>query len=77
MRREKWKKKIRWRREAKFKTEEGKASLENTVNFVSFRIPQPPAPGKFMVCTSHRLQCKMPNQTNHKFPGYGAEKYVS
>ena len=31
-------------------------------------------PGKF--CTAgHRLQCKMPNHTNHKFPGYGSEKY--
>ena len=32
-----------------------------------------PVPGKFMVCMGHRLQCKMPNCTNHKFPRYGAE----
>ena len=30
-------------------------------------------PGKLMVCMGHRLQCKIPNCTNHKFPGYGAE----
>ena len=33
-----------------------------------------PVPGKFMVCMGHRLQCKMPNCTNHIFPEYGAEK---
>ena len=27
-----------------------------------------PVPGKFMVCTGHMLQCRMPNRTNHKFP---------
>ena len=39
-----------------------------------FECPAP-IPGKFMVCTGHRLQCNMPNLTNHKFPGYGAEKF--
>ena len=30
-----------------------------------------------MVCMAHRLQCKMPNRTNHKFPGYRAEEIDS
>ena len=35
-----------------------------------FEHPGPPSPvaGKFMVCPGHRLQCTMPNHTNHKFP---------
>ena len=34
-----------------------------------FEFPGP-ASRKFIVCTGHRLQCKMPNCTNHKFPLY-------
>ena len=26
--------------------------------------------GRFVVGPGHRLQCKMPNCTKHKFPGY-------
>ena len=31
----------------------------------------PPHHGKFMVCVGHRLQCKLANHTNHKFPETG------
>ena len=30
-----------------------------------------PHHGKFMVCVGHRLQCKLANLTNHKFPETG------
>ena len=47
--------------------------LRDFFDILSFSNARPSVPGKFMVCSGHRLQCKMPNCTNHKFPGYGAE----
>ena len=35
----------------------------------------PPHHGNFMICVGHRLQCKLANITNHKFPTTGV-KYV-
>ena len=38
-----------------------------TVVFASFQTPGPMYPRKLMACMG---QCKMPNHTSHKFPGY-------
>ena len=44
------------------------------VQLISFHMEYlwPPHHGKFMVCVGHRLQCKLANLTNHKFPAMGA-----
>ena len=58
--------------------EGGREGGDIVVSILSISVPfEPPATvlGKFMVCTGHRLQCKMPARTNHKFPGYGIEKF--
>ena len=55
------------RRREKRKREK-RRNKKGTVDFISFQTPPAPVPRKFMVCMGHRLQCKMPNRTKHKFP---------